>query len=236
MAVASFLAMQILRGQRFRRTVELLTDLEQRFAVSAVSDQGLDRFFEGLGIEPDSRSRAEFQSFQAELGEVRFVSHPNEHVRLMLSLFQELWPVLYFRPMSLVEFPRPCLWTSDEPVVPIAPEVAASATDGLPSAGYGVAEHVWFPVDPWRLLVLGPLNGRSDEGLVDGTSVDPLGINVAIAASAHRFVFASHDADLGLLREVAQPRPVMVTYGLGDLPGWSDVLGVRQPQGRFRIP
>jgi len=90
MALALFLAFQLVRTPRHRRETELLADYSTKFV-------NQDKF----------RDPAEWT----------VVPHPNLHIGLMTSMVFKLAEVLYGRPVTLVTLDRPLFITCDEPVI-----------------------------------------------------------------------------------------------------------------------
>lgn len=232
-ALASFLAMQTLRGPRWRRTVEIMTDMELRLALSWVNEGNVDAYLESIGLESNEDNRADVLEVVASLSETQFSSHPNEHLRLMLNLFERTWPLFFHRPVFLVTFPEPCLWTCDEPVVPIGDPAPQSANASM---GFGMASQIWFPLDPEHMLMLGGLNSALPDGQITASMEDAIGVNQAVAGSAHRYVFSTEGVDASQVRDFARTGPVMRVTGpaVTDLPGWADVINRRHPLGRTR--
>lgn len=90
--LAQFLSFQLVRGPRRRREAELLADLYVKIgAGNTLSDE--DRRY------------------------LHIVPHQNDHIRLLGTLAESLFPRLTGWPVSLISLDEPLLFTCDEPVV-----------------------------------------------------------------------------------------------------------------------
>ena len=89
--LSQFLSFQVVRGQRWRR----------------------DRAHGGL-VRQDTCVKS---PFAGEPEAVRFVPHPNDHLRMLGQAAQELQPWLLGRPCVVVILDRPLMLTCDEPVI-----------------------------------------------------------------------------------------------------------------------
>jgi len=230
LALANMMAMQALRGPKTRRSIEIMADLQMRLVLDSITEFNADAFLESRGVESTPESRGELLDVVEALDEISFASHPNQHIKVMLGVFSTLWPLIFHRPVNLVEFGEPCLWTTDEPVVPMPGIELESA------GGFGTAEQIWFPIDPQRLVMLGRLNSAQPDFLIDGCTVDPKGINVAMASNAHRYVFTPDGVETEALAPFRDRPPVMDVMGgaVENLRGLSSVLAQRHPMRRFR--
>ncbi len=162
--LSQFLSFQVVRGQRWRREIELMGDWYAKTLASS-------------------------HHSQADLKQVRFVPHPNNHLRMLGQAAQELQPWLLGRPCVVVILDRPLMLTCDEPVIfrcdnPVEhlPDCGMSeeefrrrrkktgrkGTDRrtvhmYPARprGAAFAYEIILPLAPSKLLVLGPQGSRS---------------------------------------------------------------------------
>lgn len=166
LALSRFLAFQQVRGPRWRREIELMGD----YYVKTMA----------TGRYPESA-----------LADMRFVPHPNEHLKSLGEAAQKLQPWILGRPNLLVIIDQPLVFTCDEPVILMCGDTVEHLPDcGIteeqflrrmkkrkgrngtdrrtihvyPARPRGVAfaEEIVFPLAPNKVLILGPRGMDSD--------------------------------------------------------------------------
>jgi hypothetical protein len=136
----TFVALQQVRGMRTRRVIETMTD----YTVKLLNQDKLSG---------------------ADMSEVEFVPHPNDHLKMLGPIADRLEGALKDRSLSVVRLDQPLLVTGDEPVVVIS----SSPADGLntfaaentallerPGGGWANAESIIMAVSPSAALMYGP--------------------------------------------------------------------------------
>lgn len=179
-AVVQFLAFQLVRGERKRRELELMTD-----------------YF--------AKVQAGHQFTKGDLESLTAVPHPNEHLRMMCQTTETLAPYVADRPLSVVFLDQPLLITSDEPVI-VKPgtdypkhkpdcfitkkQLAERRRTGMKSGKeWGQIIHVYFtrpsgvadaveialPLTPKSILFLGPTGAVGElQARLRGTDAEDL--------------------------------------------------------------
>lgn len=164
---------------------------------------------------------------EAQLRDLSITPHPNEHLRMLGDSAHQVGEHLFPRPVTVVEFDQPYLLTCDEPVLVLDPadrqhlpscaltdrERARRRNKALIAgrefsdvvhvyptrpSGVALAEEIAFPIDPTRLLLLGPKEtvdqphlrvvGREAKRIADD-------INARVAAQAYLWVVGHQDND-----------------------------------------
>jgi len=141
-ALATFLSLQMVRGVRFRREIELLGEFyaksmlaqplppkaRRRAQVAAARRAGrTPTRGKGHRLPPKRVPRDVLTDEQ--LRKVQIRPHPNAHLGMLGPTAEAAAPHLFVRPFTLVELDRPLLITADEPVV----VVSNVGADHLPS-------------------------------------------------------------------------------------------------------
>jgi len=199
--LALFLALQFARGWVFREDLVEIASHAARLHMATISESQARDWLRERGSATDGRSVRDFvQRVQAMEG-MRVVPSNSEAVRQMLQYaIEDVLPHLYRRQWRLLRFERPCLLISDQPVA-----MWGRPTRDLDRHPLGVAtaDAVWFPVDRCHALAL---LHSGDEKLCDAPLSRARQINLAVAASAHRWIF-HHPAD-SPFDELELPAPV----------------------------
>ena len=166
LALSRFLAFQQVRGPRWRREIELMGD----YYVKTMA----------TGHLPGTT-----------LAEMRFVPHPNEHLKILGEAAQKLQPWILGRPSLLVIIDQPLIFTCDEPVILMCGDTVEHLPDcGMTEEqfvrrmkkrkgrngtdrrtihvyptrprGIAFADEIVFPLAPNKVLILGPRGLDSD--------------------------------------------------------------------------
>ncbi|MEV4351703.1 DUF4238 domain-containing protein [Actinoplanes sp. NPDC049596] len=181
-AIATLLAFQFVRGKRRRREIEATTDLYMKVQYSGLSREGVQAFLEDRVGEPTAEQVAEMQEMVENLGEYEFVPNPNEHLRMMGRLAENIYPRLMRRHWYLGVFDAPVLVTCDEPVM---------LYKDNPVHGFGLADadEVWFPLNPSMVLILArePTPGVPARFAADARTAEA--VNTLAAHSAYQNMF-----------------------------------------------
>jgi hypothetical protein len=147
--IATFIAFQKVRGKRRRREIETQADLYMKLQYSGLGSDAIKSLLEERFGHASPEQLAEMEELVANLDDYEFVPDPNEHVRMMGKLAQDIFPRLMRRHWYLGVFDEPVLVTCDEPVM-------LYKRNPSPIRGYGLldADEVWFPLNPSMLLIL----------------------------------------------------------------------------------
>jgi len=141
-ALTTFLSLQMVRGVRFRREIELLGEFyaksmlaqplslkARRPAQVAAARRAGRTPARGNGRRLPPKHDPRDALTDEQLRKVQIRPHPNEHLRVLGPTAEAAAPHLFVRPFTLVELDRPLLITADEPVV----VVSSVEADHLPS-------------------------------------------------------------------------------------------------------
>ncbi len=214
-ALAQFLSFQLVRGARQRREIELLADYQLKLTAGAYGYDGtLD-----------------------ELARLRVIPHPNEHLRMLGALAEQAHRYIRDRPVCVVELDRPLLFTCDEPVVVLGdesgddghrPECFRTARERRRQAfsrgegevrelvhlvttrpsGVADADEIALPLDPHRLLVLGPPGAVSEPHVrLIGDSADEVAADVTARLLDQAYLWVAGHPRHPFLRDLNMPEP-----------------------------
>lgn len=148
LAISNFAALQIARGRKSRRHMEVFADLSVRVLVSSVKDEHVKEHLQERGMEATESDITEFIEFRDLLPDLEIHPPTNEHIKFMLNFLHIGFPNFMARPITHVHFNEPCIVTSDEPFIPVV-------DNQFRSAGIGSADEIYFPLTPSDLLIFG---------------------------------------------------------------------------------
>ena len=213
-----FVALQVVRGQDHRRTMESVMAQLARLEIGANGRAGGKGWFKrNIGVElTDEQASAAWGEAIQPSGPPLSVPAAM-HVKQIVDLSDELLPAILGRPWLLVEFDRRSLITSDSPV-----GLVRDPKDTHPFLGVGFhnAQAVTFPLTrKLGILMLDPIAiseqmsiDKVAAGLADfrqpGSTALEKEINRHTAASASEWLFHHPDDDRFLPREMPKSRPV----------------------------
>jgi hypothetical protein len=213
--IATLIAFQKVRGKRRRREIETQADFYMKLQYSGLDSDAIKRLLENQLGHASPEHVTEMEGFVANLDEYEFVPDPNDHVRMMGKLAEQIFRRLMRRHWYLGVFEEPVLITSDEPVM-------LHKTNPSPIRGHGLldADEVWFPLNPSTLLILTlepqPVPARFPAPISTAGTV-----NTYAAHNAYQHLFlhpAQPDIDAELLTdtplfEVTAPEHVVLPDG-----------------------
>ena len=220
-----FVALQVVRGQDHRRTMEFVMAQHARLEIGASGRAGVKGWFErNIGVElTDEQASAAWDEAIQPSGPPLSVPAAM-HVKQIIDLSDELLPAILGRPWLLVDFDRRSLITSDSPV-----GLVRDPKDTHPFLGVGFynAQAVTFPLTrKLAILMLDPVAiseqmaiDKVAAGLADfrqpGSTALEKEINRHTAASASEWLFHHPDDDRFLPSELPKPRPVKMRIAGG---------------------
>lgn len=199
----AFVGMQVVRGMRTRRSIEILTD----YMVKLLNEDKISA--------EDARN-------------TDFVPHPNEHLKMFGHLAERAEVELRHRPAAMVTLDQPLLIIGDEPVLPITaqgrpegtPNAAADESVLLESGrGFAHAEAILLPLTPSIALMYGAHDGprMPPELSLTGAEAESFANehNKLIVASAVEWVAAS-PGNLGFpSMKMPKPEPLLAIHDYG---------------------
>jgi hypothetical protein len=220
-SLALFLAFQNVRGPRFRREAEALTDL----AIKAQLTMDENREAHGGKLEE------EFTRYD----DVEFAEHQNEAIRLMLDLVEPLAGSLRTRLITIVRFGQPGAVLTDDPMVLYRRPGPQSGIEGV---GVATADEVWLPLDRSTGLILHHDTAVGERVLdFQGKPAVMLDFNQRVVSSCFSEIYAHPDDVPGVLSLVLPDldRPLIRVEGSTDwvrgrTDGVNDVAERRRPR------
>ena len=179
-----FIALQYTRGWRFRRDLADIARLTApAFIRQNVTAERIRATLEATGRPADP------QDVEAMLARLTGPDGPKPVLRQAMyvqhaiqNAIEVIAPTLLVRRWRLLEFPKPCLLVSDEPVA--VPVIAGRGAANVPE--------LWFPLDRSHALELAL---RGSEKLVQAPMSKARKINKLTASQAERWIFHHPDDD-----------------------------------------
>jgi hypothetical protein len=179
----------------------------------------------GNGGWKRQQARGKPRLTEAQLRDLIIAPHPNEHLRTLGDSARQVGEHLFPRPITIVEFDRPYLLSCDEPVLVMDPAdrhhlPSCALTDRdrarrrnkallagrefsevvhvYPTrpSGVALADEIAIPIDPMRLLLLGPKESADLPHVrVVGDEAKRIAddINARVGAQAYLWVVAHPD-------------------------------------------
>jgi Protein of unknown function (DUF4238) len=208
-----FFALQMARGEAFRRTMNELAN--------ALAPSWLDGEFSEANIRRRLAERGE-EGTQDFVNDVRaLVTGPNgprpewrqgNYVQQSLAVGLQFQEHLFTRTWRVLEFDTPSLITSDQPV-------AVLAGDGPLPMGPADASAIWVPLDRQHALAM-TLTGS--EGVVRSGNTRARRINQMVADQAERWIIC-HPDDIALIPETLGPHTEWRDETVGSYVGGDEV-------------
>jgi hypothetical protein len=203
-ALDTFVAVQVLRGMRTRRAMELMADY-------------------GMKLVNQDKISAE------EIQQIEIVPHPNEHIQFMHRASETLADHLSHRPVSVATLDAPLLIIGDEPVVltprddapkgdlrsrvridgeRVAPENLALISNGR-DVGFHDADEVILPLSPRHALVYGEVGSRWDSMVwnVEGGAATKIAHEVNRLQAKNAFGWVATHPEGPHLAQIPWPKP-----------------------------
>lgn len=223
--LAYFVALQAVRGQDHRRTMEFVLAQHARLEIGSNGKDGVKGWFRrnaGLDLTDEQAALAWEEATQPNGPPVSVSAEL--HVRQIVDLAEELLPAILGRPWLLVTFDRRSLITSDSPV-----GLVRDPSDKHPFLGVGfyTAKAVTFPLTrKLGILMLDPMSigeqmaiDKVAAGLADfrqfGTTALEKEMNQHTIASASEWLFHHPEDARFLPPELPESRPVKMRIAGG---------------------
>jgi len=186
--LATHMGLQYMRTPEKRRSHEEMADtIEKVFYENMTADWARERLME-IGESPTEDRIALIMDISEHPDRYRFVLHPNEFLRSMVTVGLEVARLLGERSWWLGTSPGPAFATGDHlPVLFTRPEMRQ------PFKGVGLqgAEEIHFPLDRHHVLLMFPPGMPEKAFVLERDNVTFT--NSLIASSSHRFVFRHPD-------------------------------------------
>ena len=203
-ALDTFVAVQVLRGMRTRRAMELVADY-------------------GMKLVNQDKISAE------EIQQIEIVPHQNEHIQFMQRASETLADHLSHRPVSVATLDAPLLIIGDEPVVltprddapkgdlrsrvridgeRVAPENLVLISNGR-DVGFHDADEVILPLSPRHALVYGEVGSRWDSMVwnVEGGAAKKIAHEVNRLQAKNAFGWVATHPEGPHLAQIPWPKP-----------------------------
>ena len=230
-ALSYFAALQLLRGRRMRRTIEILGDFYAKTKLVGVNESNARDFLIESGLDASEEEVAKLMDFKTKLPEIYITPTTNDHIQFILMSISPWASKFRNRPISLVKFDTPVLVTSDEPLL-------FYHKDGYRNNGIATADEVHFPIDPKTLLVFGNM-GTIDSRFIKCPSqkFDSKKFNSAMFENSHEMVIFNPDFKFRGLNKLPKPMPLLQIQASNELipENFRDNTMLRSPLSRFHI-
>ncbi len=155
-ALSYFAALQLLRGRRMRRTIEILCDFYSKFKLDGLSEKNARDFLRATGVDSTDKDVEKLLDFKEQLPYLFITPTTNDHIKFLLLSISSWASMFRKRPISLVKFDSPILVTSDEPLL-------FYHEYGYRKTGIATAEEIHLPISPQHLLIFGEPGGTKSE-------------------------------------------------------------------------
>lgn len=202
--LATYLGLQLMRTPEKRREHEEMTDtIEKVFYENMTVEHARAQLIK-TGEDPTEEKVALIMNVSQHPDQYRFVLHPNEFLRSMVTVGLEAARVLAGRSWWLGTSPGPAFATGDHvPVLFTRPEMRE------PFKGIGLqgAEEIHFPLDRHHILLMFPTGMPEKAFVLDRENVTFT--NSLMASSSHRFVFRHPDDPPIDYMIPKEPKPLM---------------------------
>lgn len=229
-ALSYFVALQLLRGRRMRRIIEILADFYTKSRLSGVNESNAREFLTSAGLDPSDDEVKKLIEYKSQLPEIFIAPATNEHIQFLLMSLSPWANHFRSRPISLIKFDEPILVTSDEPIL-------FFHKDEYIKNAIGYAEEIHFPISPQHLLIFGQI-GTSDSRYMEcPTSIfSGKEFNTAMFDNSHEMIIFNPDyryLGLGKLPKNSQLIQIQASSEL--IPeNFQENANLRKPLARFR--
>jgi hypothetical protein len=231
-AFSLFAALQVLRGNRMRRIIEILGDFYGKLQFQNINPENAADFISSRGVEVSEKEIRHLLKFKENLDEIVLIPATNEHLKFILNYLMKYAQEFRNRPISLFKFPTPCLITSDEPII-------GSIGDRFISGSIKLVEEMYLPLSPTHLLVFGKQFEHTSFYAECATGIfDVRGFNKFMVENCHEYAIFNPDYEYKGSKCVPTDRPLIeVSAGENLLPaGFSYNSFERRPFSRFKRP
>lgn len=230
-ALSYFAALQLLRGRRMRRTIEILGDFYAKTKLVGVNESNAREFLITSGLDASQEEVAKLMDFKTQLPEIYITPTTNDHIQFILMSISPWASKFRNRPISLVKFDTPVLVTSDQPLL-------FYHKDGYRNNGIATADEVHFPIDSKTLLVFGKM-GTLDSRFIKCPSrkFDSKKFNSAMFENSHEMVIFNPDFKFRGLNKLPKPMPLLQIQASNELipENFRDNTMLRSPLSRFHV-
>ncbi len=229
-AFSLFAALQVLRGNRMRRIIEILGDFHAKLQFQNVNPQNAAEFISSRGVEVSEKEISNLLEFKENMDQILLIPTTNDHLQFILNNLMKYAQEFLNRPISLFKFPTPCLITSDEPIF-------GSVGDRFISGSIKLAEEIYLPLSPTHLLVFGdPFQHTSFYAEIATGIFDVRRFNKFMIENCHEYAIFNPDYEYKGSKYVPTNKPLIeVSAGENLLPaGFIDNALERRPYSRFK--
>lgn len=230
-ALSYFAALQLLRGRRMRRTIEILGDFYAKTKLVGVNESNAREFLLDAGLDASEEEVAKLIEFKTHLPEIYITPTTNDHIQFILMSISPWASMFRNRPISLVKFDLPILVTSDEPFL-------FYHEDSYRKNGIAIADEILFPIDPKNLLVFGKM-GTNDSRYIQCPSrkFDSKEFNKAMFENSHEMVIFNPDFKFRGLNKLPKTTPLLQIQASSELipENFKDNTLLRSPLSRFQV-
>lgn len=229
-SIYTFMALQMLRGRRMRRTLEIMADFFTKIQITGVTRDNVLEYFKEMGIKPTDLEIQEFFEYQSNLDDIFIAPSTNEHIKFILVSLETWTRRISNRPISIIEFEKPILITSDEPIMTLF-------GDQYSNVGFLLADEIHFPISPRHLLVLGQAGENDGQFLKCPNGVfNAKEFNREMLRNAHSIAICNPDFEYRGISHIPKLDPLMrVQADPMYIPtNFKENVMHRQPLGKFR--
>lgn len=218
-ALATFMAVQYVRGPDHRRTMGYLAASMTRLEVQVTGRGNIQQWVrQRYGVEVDDDEAEEVWQEATQPGGPPITVSPEEHIAHLVQTAAELLPMILGRPWSLVRFQRRSLITSDSPVG-LVPHPGDEPWQGV---GFMTALAITFPLTRRLGLLMGDIRqlvegnipvelvrAGDGDGVEEGTTALEKLINNSTVHSASEYIY--HHPEDGSTLPSPLPEPTLTT-------------------------
>jgi hypothetical protein len=230
--LATWIAFLAVRDPYTRRVMEAQANLTLKLDLSLCRNREVatDRLRNYLSREPTQAEVSDLVDAANAVGELDFQPHQNDFIRMMLDSGQAMFPHVFRRKFTVMQFSEPGLVLCDRPLVLYVSPDRRRSDRGV---GVANAEELWLPLDRRRVLVLHD-HPELDEGVMELAMPFRDSFNQGVIANAVSEIYC-HPDDIEVVRGAQLPDRDQPLLGL-EGGSWFDFQadGVNAPPRRRR--
>lgn len=229
-ALSYFAALQLLRGRRMRRTIEILCDFYAKFKFVGLDERNAREFLMTNGIEPTNEEVTKLLDFKEQLPDIFITPSTNDHIQFLLLSISSWASMFRRRPISLVKFDKPILVTSDEPLL-------FYHEYGYRKSGIATSEEIHLPISPQHLLIFGASGSMNSQFfLCPSVKFNSKEFNKAMFNNCHELIVFNPDFSYRGLGKLPTKEPILEVLATKEfiLENFKENSLLRNPLARFQ--
>jgi hypothetical protein len=230
-ALSYFAALQLLRGRRMRRTIEILGDFYAKTRFVGLNESNAKDFLIASEIEASDEEVSKLLKFKSELPDIFITPTTNDHIQFLLMSISPWASLFRQRPISLLKFNEPTLVTSDEPFL-------FFHEDTYRRNGLAFADEILFPISPQHLLIFGAMGTFESQFFHCPSGIfDSKEFNKAMFENSHEMIIFNPDYNYRGIARLPKQTPLIHIQASNNLipNNFTENSNLRSPLSRFHL-